>query len=157
MRQDFWKKYDETELTHSSVHHLMAIDSLKKQQGYARLVDVSNHLNISRASVSITVGKLKNKGFVAEDKNRFLNLSEKGAGIVNAVVSKRKVVETFFRTVLKLSDTMSEINACKIEHLLDEEAGNKLARFISFYQSGSKEAVSFRYALADYIENGAQP
>ena len=72
--KDVWKKFEQTELTHSSIHHLLAINSLLKENGYSRSVDVANHLNISRASVSITVNKLREKGFVTEDKNRFLGL-----------------------------------------------------------------------------------
>jgi len=154
MMQNFWKKYDEIELSHSSVHHLLAIDSLREQQGYARLVDVSNYLNISRASVSITIGKLKKKGFVEEDPNRFLRLSDKGADIVSSVLTKRKIVEKFFRVVLNLPDNIPEINACKIEHLLDVETGSKLARFVNFYQSDANEANKFRRALERHLKNG---
>jgi DtxR family Mn-dependent transcriptional regulator len=152
--QVFWKKFDETELSHSSVHHLLAINSLREQLGYARLVDVSNHLNISRASVSITIGKLKSKGFVDEDQNRFLNLSDRGLHVVNSILAKRKAVKEFFRTVLKLPENMAEINACKIEHLLDEEAGDRLARFIACYRSDSPEAHNFRREFEAYLTSG---
>jgi DtxR family Mn-dependent transcriptional regulator len=156
MMQDFWKAFDETELSHSSVHHLLAIDSLKKQQGYARLVDVSNHLKISRASVSITIGKLRDKGFVNEDRNRFLKLSGKGAEVVNSVLAKRYITKEFFHIVLKLSEKISEINACKIEHLLDEETGARLQSFIDYYRSDSDDARAFRTNLSRYIENSPQ-
>ena len=155
MLQNYWKKFDEAELTHSSVHHLLAINSLKNEQGYARLVDVSKHLNISRASVSITIGKLKSKGFVAEDHNKFLNLSQKGATVVDSVLERRKVVENFFSRILKLRETTSEINACKIEHLLDEEAAEKMSIFLRFYFSDNQDARDFRNAFERYLTNGA--
>lgn len=156
MMQDFWNAFKETELSHSSVHHLLAIDSLRKQQGYARLVDVSNHLKISRASVSITIGKLRDKGFVTEDRNRFLNLSGKGTEVVNTVLAKRYIAKEFFRVVLKLQEKISEINACKIEHLLDVETGERLRKFIDYYRSDSPDAQSFRTGLDRYFENGPQ-
>jgi DtxR family Mn-dependent transcriptional regulator len=142
--KDVWKKYDETELTHSSVHHLVAINTLLKENGYARSVDIANHLNISRASVSITINKLKDKGFIAEDKNKFLQLSKKGSSIVNSVLSKRKIIDLFFTKVLALSPDESEINACKTEHLISEHAGRKLISLLGFFLSDQKEAVNFR-------------
>jgi len=142
--KDVWKKYDQTELTHSSVHHLLAIKTLRKENGYARSVDIANHLNISRASVSITVNKLKEKGFIAEDKNKFLQLSKKGNSIVNSVLSKRRIIELFFTKVLELSPDESEINACKTEHLISEPAGRKLISFMGFFLSDQKDAVKFR-------------
>jgi DtxR family Mn-dependent transcriptional regulator len=142
--KDVWKNFDKTELTHSSIHHLLAINNLLKENGYSRAVDVSNYLNISRASVSITVNKLKDKGFVEEDKNRFLNLSEKGTYLVNSVLSKRRVVEQFFKEVLALSNAEA---ACKVEHLLSEPTGRKLISFMGYYLSQQPAASQFRKGL----------
>jgi len=145
--KDVWKKFEQTELSHSSIHHLLAINSLFKENGYSRSVDVSNHLNISRASVSITVTKLKEKGFVREDKNRFLRLSKKGRDLVNSVLSKRRIVEQFFREVLDLSSQEAEVEACKVEHLLSEPTGKKLISFMGYYLSGQPDVVKFRKGL----------
>ncbi|TFH01274.1 MAG: metal-dependent transcriptional regulator [Calditrichales bacterium] len=148
--KDVWKKFDETALTHSSIHHLLAIKNLIKENGYSRAVDISNHLNISRASVSITVTKLKDKGFVREDKNRFLILSSKGERLVNSVMSKRRVVEQFFAEVLDLPTQEAEVEACKIEHLLSEPTGKRLISFMGYYLSGQQEVVRFRDGLRSF-------
>ena len=145
--KDIWKKFDETELSHSSIHHLLAINNLLKENGYSRSVDISNYLNISRASVSITVSKLKDKGFIEEDKNRFLNLSKKGRYLVNSVLAKRRVVAQFFKEVLNLSESEAEIEACKVEHLLSEPTGRKLLSFMGFYLSQQPAASRFREGL----------
>ena len=145
--KDIWKKFDETELTHSSVHHLLAINNLLQQNGYSRAVDISNYLNISRSSVSVTVNKLKGKGFVKEDRNRFLNLSEKGIQMVNSVLAKRRIVAQFFQEVLDLSASEAEIEACKVEHLLSEPTGQKLLSFMGFYLSQQPTACRFRKEL----------
>ena len=148
--KDVWKKFDQSELTHSSIHHLLAVNTLLKQYGYARAVDIAGHLNISRASVSITMNKLKEKGFIREDKNRFLQLAKKGTYIVNSVLSKRRIIEQFFNQVLDLSQEESEINACKMEHLLSESAGKKLISFIGCYLSDHKDATNFRKRFKEF-------
>jgi DtxR family Mn-dependent transcriptional regulator len=148
--KDIWKRFEQTELTHSSVHHLLAINSLLRENGYSRSVDVANHLNISRASVSVTVTKLREKGFVQEDKNRFLSLSKKGAELVNSVLSKRRIVEKFFKEVLDLSSQEAEIEACKVEHLLSEPAGKKLISFMGYFLSTQTDAVKFREGLEKF-------
>jgi len=148
--KDIWKKFEETELTHSSVHHLLAVNDLFKQFGYARAVDIANFLNISRASVSITLNKLKEKGFIKEDPNRFLLLTKKGGKIVNSVLSKRRIIEQFFRQVLELSREEAEVNACKTEHLLSEVAGKKLLSFMGYYLSNAQAAVKFREGLHNF-------
>jgi len=148
--KDVWKKYDEMTLSHSSIHHLLAINNLIKDNGYSRSVDIANYLNISRSSVSITITKLKDKGFVQEDKNRFLHLSSKGNKLVNSVLSKRRVVEKFFREVLALSEAEAEVEACKVEHLLSEPTGKKLISFMGYYLSGQPEVYNFREGLKNF-------
>jgi Mn-dependent DtxR family transcriptional regulator len=148
--KDVWKKFEQTELTHSSIHHLLAINSLLKENGYSRSVDIANLLNISRASVSITTTKLKEKGFVSEDKNRFLSLSKKGKDLVNSVLSKRRIVEMFFREVLDLSSQEAEIEACKVEHLLSEPTGKKLISFMGYFLSGQPDVIKFKQGLETF-------
>ena len=148
--KELWKKYDEVELTQSSVHHLMAMHELLKKNGYVRGVDVANHLNISRSSVSITLKKLKLKGYISEDENRFFHFTEHGQELINGVLSKRRIIQMFFKNVLNLSDVLAEEEACKIEHLLDEQTGQKLMSFMGFYMSNETAADEFRKKFKDF-------
>jgi DtxR family Mn-dependent transcriptional regulator len=142
--KDVWKKFDETEPSHSSIHHLMAIYQLHKKNGYARGIDVAHFLNITRGSVSITLTRLKDKEYINEDENKFYCLTDEGQRIVNSVLSKRHILERFFTEVLQVPDEIAEIDACKIEHLLSNETGEKLICFLGYYLSGKLEAVNFR-------------
>jgi DtxR family Mn-dependent transcriptional regulator len=151
MIKDVWKKYDQAELQHSSVHHLLAIHILHKDFGYARAIDVSRYLELTRGSVSITLKKLREKGYVVEDQNKFLSLSDRGHELVNAVLSKRRLMETFFRDVLGLPPEIAEADACKIEHLLTQETSAKVLSFIGLYLADNKSAKAFRKAFARQI------
>lgn len=141
---EVWKKFDETELTHSSVHHLMAVYDLIKQNGYARAVDISRHLNLTRGSISVTLNKLKNKNYLEEDRNKFYRLTDKGKAFICAVLSKRQILKKFFREVLLLPEETAESDACKIEHLLSRETGEKLLTFLGYYFSENPEAINIR-------------
>ena len=115
--KELWKKFDEVEMTHSSVHHLMAIYELLKKNGYVRGVDVAKYLDISRSSVSITMKKLISRGYVVEDENKFYKFTSQGEELINSVLSKRHIIKMFFEEVLGLSEELAEEEACKIEHL----------------------------------------
>ncbi len=151
MIKDVWKKFDETELRHSSVHHLLAIHTLSVEQGYVRATDVASYLQLSRASVSITLKKLRDKGYIIEDRNKFLSLSEKGKELTTAVLSKRRLVETFFAQVLGVSPDIAEEEACKVEHLLTDTTSARLLTFIGLYLSDNSKAASFRKEFARYV------
>lgn len=145
-----WKKFEETEVTHSIAHYLMAIHELLKEYGYARAIDVARYLNLTRGSVSITLGKIRDRGLISEDHNKFLRLTEEGERIVNAVLSQRRTLIRFFTDVLHLHPEKAEIDACKIEHLLSHETGERLMTFLGFYLSEALEAVKFRDSFEQF-------
>ncbi len=151
MLKETWKKFDEIELTHSSVHHLMAMHQLLKRNGYVRGIDIARYLDISRSSVSITVHKLVKKGYIREDENKFYHFTDKGLELINNVLSKRRIIHLFFERVLNLPEDKAEEEACKIEHLLEEETGQKLMNFVGFFLSEQQEAKKFRKALESFI------
>lgn len=139
-----WKKFDEVELTHSSIHHLMAMHELLKKHGYVRGVDISKYLDISRSSVSITLRKLISRGYVTEDENKFYLFTERGEDLINSVLSKRNIIRLFFEHALKLEPEVAEAEACKIEHLLAENTGQRLMSFMGYYLSDDVSADGFR-------------
>lgn len=141
--KELWKRFDEVELTHSSVHHLMAMQELLKRNGYVRGVDIANYLNISRSSASITMRKLVNKGYIREDENKFYHFTSHGLDLVNGVLSKRRIIQLFFEKVLFLTPNLAEAEACKIEHLLNEQTGQKLISFMGYFLSGTNETKAF--------------
>lgn len=134
---DFWKKFEDSELTHSAVHHLMAVYELKKNRGYARGVDVSKYLDITRGSAFITLKNLLEKGFLEEDENKFYSLTEKGMEIVNNVLAIRSLFIRFFTEVLNLPEKIAEEEACKIEHLISIDTARRLMSFLGFYLNDS--------------------
>jgi len=147
---DVWKKFEENGLTHSSVHHLMAIFELLKSNGYARGIDVANYLDISRSSVSVTLHKLLAKGFIAEDDNKFFLLTDEGKEITNSVLTIRRIVKMFFKDVLNLPEEIAEEDACKVEHLLNHKTGENLFKFVTFYMSSDSASQEFRNKFKKY-------
>ncbi len=146
---EVWKEFDQNEISHSAAHHLMAISELLHQKGYARVTDVARHLGITRGSVSITLKALKERGLVREDENKFLQLSEEGKSLVQGIQSKRRVLIKFFQDVLGVDAESAEIDACKVEHLISHETGEKLLAFIKFLFSDDEKARSLLRAFRE--------
>ena len=129
---EVWKAFEKNSISHSAAHHLMTIYDLLDKNGYARVTDVAKSLEITRGSASITLKALKEKGFVREDENKFLRLSEEGERISHSIQSIKKIFEKFLVDVLRVAPKQAEVDACKIEHLLSRETGTKLLNFITF-------------------------
>ncbi|NIR49223.1 metal-dependent transcriptional regulator [candidate division KSB1 bacterium] len=150
-----WKEFEQNIVTHSAAHHLMAIAQLLYSKGYARVTDVARALGITRGSASITLKALKGKGYVKEDENRFLLLTEKGDRLSQSIHSTRKILIKFLQDVLQVNPEQAEIDACKVEHLISEETGDKLLSFLKFLFSKDFRSKSFLDAYWSY-ENVCQ-
>ncbi len=154
MFEDVWKSYEENELTHSAAHHLMAVHELRGEHGYARVSDIAQYLKITKGSVSSAMKHLKERGYVQEDHNRFLELTDKGMRVVWETETTRLVVQKFLSDALEMDEDDAEINACKVEHLISSDARGRLVAFLRFLFSRDDIAAefldAFRRALRDH-------
>ena len=141
---DSWKEFDTGVVTHSVSHYLAAIADLTEEHGYARVVDIARHLNITRGSVSLGLKPLKKRGLVLADRNRHLMLSDEGMRIVEQIRTRRRILTAFFEDVLGVNAEQADMDACKIEHLLSDEVCRRLDRFTDKY--GRQEAGARRSA-----------
>ena len=97
---DTWKEFEQNVISHSAAHHLMAIDDLVGRLGYARVSDIARQLNITRGSVSISLKPLKEAGLIVQDENRHLRLSASGQRLVDAVKTKRRLIQRLLTELL---------------------------------------------------------
>ena len=142
MSGETWKAFEGNPVTHSVAHHLMAIAELRTERGYARVTDVARQLGITRGSVSLTLKALRDKGWVVQDDNRFLQLSESGLGLVRAIRAKHAIIARFFAGVLGLPAEQATADACKIEHLLSHGAAMQMLRFMQTHGDPERPLVS---------------
>ena len=129
-KSSFWKNFDQNKITHSVTHYLFAIDTLNKEQGYARAVDLAKKLDITAWSCSTWLKWLLKKELIIEDENKFIKLTEEAKEIIDWIAKTRKTFIKFFHKELWISKEQSAINACKIEHLIDLEITKKLEKHI---------------------------
>ncbi|MEW6750051.1 MAG: metal-dependent transcriptional regulator [Candidatus Latescibacterota bacterium] len=143
MFEEVWRAYEANELTHSAAHYLMAVHQLRREHGYARVSDVAKHLQITKGSVSAAMKQLKERGYVQEDHNRFLELTADGCKVVQEVEATRLVVQKFLTEGLGMDEDDARIDACKVEHLLSSDARVRLVCFLRSLFSGERVSEAF--------------
>lgn len=144
---DVWKHFEDNVITHSAAHYLMAIDTLLRGQGYARVSDVARFLEVTTGSASISLKTLKQRGLVTEDSNRFLQLSPQGAAIAHKIQVNKQMLVSLLHQVLAVPHDIAEIDACKIEHLLSDETRERLRVFLSFMKGDDRLGEKLARAL----------
>lgn len=148
-----WKEFDQNVITHSAAHHLMAVDDLVSKYGYARVSDVARQLSITRGSVSISLKPMKEAGLILQDENRHLRLSEAGQRLVNAIKTKRLLIQRLLSDVLGVDEQQAEIDACKMEHLTSNATARQLVAFFRFIDSQERVARDFLRTWQDFDDS----
>ena len=139
-----WREFGNNKLSHSMAHYLMAIDTLRDELGYVRATDVAEMFEVSRGAASMALSQLKKRGWVTEDPNRFLLLSEQGKYAAGLVEQNYVVLSKFFEKVLSVDKNTAMVDACKMEHLMSIETGTRLLWFMRYLLSNEDLAVKLR-------------
>ena len=150
MINQVWKSFAANEISHSMAHYLTTLYTLREKRGYARVSDIAAELDVKKGSVSVQIKHLREKGFVLEDENRHLQLTEIGEAAAVQVLQNRQVCIQFLHNVLGVSEDIAETDACKIEHLLSPESTSQLVRLVDLLQSGDPDAENLLGRYQDF-------
>ena len=118
-------------LSASLEDYLEIICNYTETEKSVRAVDISKKLEISRATVSEALKKLANKGYINYGKYETISLTEFGKEIADKVVAKHIILQKFFENILGLSESEASLNACKIEHVITENAFDKITEIVN--------------------------
>ncbi len=149
--EKYWREFEENEITHSEAHYLLSIYSMTRHQNYKlRAVDLSKELNVSRNAVSLQLKKLIEKKLLRVSDANFILLTKKGISTIEKVANKRQTMIVFFSEVLGIDLGTATLDSCKIEHLLSDEAGEALLKFVQFLRSDRKVVYNFLKEFQHY-------
>ncbi|MCI6886514.1 MAG: metal-dependent transcriptional regulator [Lachnospiraceae bacterium] len=105
----------------SGENYLETILVLKEKAGSVRSVDVARALNFSKPSVSRAMGILREQGFITVEANGEICLTEAGSQKAEAIYSRHRLLTEFLLSVAGVTREVAEENACRMEHILDQE------------------------------------
>ena len=109
----------------SGEDYLEAILVLQKKSGIVRSVDLARHMGFSKPSISHAVGVLKNGGFLTVDEDGYLHLTEDGREVAEKIYERHQFF-TEQLVAVGVDRETAERDACRIEHVISEEAFEKL-------------------------------
>lgn len=109
--------------------YLEAILILQHKNGLVRSIDVAEHMNFSKPSISRAVKELKAKGLLTTDRNNFLHLTNTGQAIAEKIY-ERHCFFTEYLTKMGVNSKLAESDACKLEHVISDESFQKLKEAI---------------------------
>lgn len=129
--------------TESMEDYLECIAEIVKEQGFVRVTDVAERLDIRRASVSIMIKRLAELGYLNHVRYRGFTLTDRGAALAAAVRDRHETLTEFF-TLLGLPARSLASDVEGLEHHVSADTLQLLRRFIAFWKATPELADSYK-------------
>ena len=119
----------------SGENYLETILILEHENSTVRSIDIAKRLGVSKPSVSRAMGLLKQDGFITMADNGPIFLTQKGREKAEEIYTRHKILTSFLEKVSGVSHEQAEANACRIEHILDEDVFKGIQNFLITFEN----------------------
>jgi DtxR family transcriptional regulator, manganese transport regulator len=126
-------RYKRTREDHSrevAEDYVELIDSLLREKGEARAVDLAEKLGVSHVTVGKTIRRLQREGLVSSEPYRSIFLTDAGQKIAEHARERHALVLEFLRAV-GVPEQVADADAEGIEHHVSEETLEAMRRFVA--------------------------
>ena len=111
--------------TQSVEDYLESILMLSEKKEFARSIDVSQDLGVTKPSVSVAMKKLRERGMIIVDTDGHITLTDAGRDIAERVYSKHKLLTNLLLHIGVDKETAAD-EACLIEHVISDSTYDRL-------------------------------
>ena len=113
--------------------YLETIYVLSQKKAEVRSVDIAEHMNYSKPSVSRAVGQLKNQDYITVDERGGITLTEEGKSLAQKIFERHTVLSRVLMMLGVDEETAAE-DACKIEHVISDKSFETLKKHMEMQQ-----------------------
>ncbi len=124
------------ELKESGEMYLATVYVLTQERGAVRSVDVAKRMGFSGASVCRAMRLLQDGGYIYQNKNKHLLLTETGEALARMLCARHATLVSFLRTI-GVSESAAAEDACRLEHYLSDETFRAIGRLLDELTAGA--------------------
>ncbi len=103
---------------------------LEQANSIVRSIDIARKLSVSKPSVSRAMGLLRQDGYIDMADNGPIFLTEKGRTKATQIYHRHCILTEFLERIANVPRNQAEENACRIEHILDEEVFQGIQKYM---------------------------
>ena len=116
----------------SAENYLEAILMIKLKKGNVRSIDVVNHLNFTKPSVSVAMKNFREEGYINMDSEGSITLTEKGQEIAERIYERHQIIAKALMA-LGVDEATAYEDSCKIEHDISDLSFKKIKEHLDKY------------------------
>lgn len=134
----------EEKLTKNMEDYLEAIYILQRKHGVATITGLSEFLNVRKPSVNSALHFLSEKGLVNYQKYQKVTVTEYGDMYAKKIYHRHITLKNFLMEILNVEESKAEENACRMEHVIDEDIFTKVSNFLEFVIKSNISCVDIK-------------
>lgn len=123
----------------SGENYLETILMLKEKKGVVHSIDIARTLNFSKPSVSRAMSILRERGYITMNSSGEIELTDIGLTKAQDIYSRHQILTAFLKDIIGINAELAEENACRMEHILDQEVMDGIQRFMGHCAYGRNE------------------
>lgn len=120
---------EQNKISASLEDYIEAIHQISQEKQVVKAIDLSKRLEVKRSSVAEAIKNLQKRELVTYENNEIL-LTEKGLEIAKEVITRHTTLYNFFAKILNVDSEEAQLNACRVEHVITENAFKNLSKFV---------------------------
>ena len=110
--------------------YIETIYILTQNSDKVRSIDVCEHMGYSKPSVSRAIGILKRDGYITVDTSGYITLTDSGIEAAERIYERHTILTAFLEK-LGVSHETASSDACKMEHIISEEAFSAIKKSVN--------------------------
>jgi len=142
-------------LTRRLEDYLEAVWVLTQEQGVARVRDIAARTDVTMSSVTSALKQLARGGLVHYDPYQLVTLTARGESLAERIHDKHDALRGFLVEVLDLDPHTAEANACRMEHVVDDEVLHRLSLLARFLRQRCPEQDEWARRFGEYCRSQA--
>ena len=126
-------------MTDSLEEYLYAIYLLSSNNDGARVTDIANKMEVTKASTNNALNQLKEQGLINYEKYKNINLTKEGMVRAKYIERRHKLFRKFLEEIIKTDPHLVEEETEKLAHCISCHTAAKLEKFIEEYMKNFSE------------------
>ncbi len=119
--------------------YLKTILRLGRDNDTVRVKAIAEKMGITMPSVSEALRTLKTKGLVLHPSYGEVKLSARGKRLADGVNDRFEVLQRFLVEILQVDESVAELEACEIEHVVGKDTYQRLLIFLDYLANCPKD------------------
>ena len=122
-------------MTDSLEEYLYSIYALSKEGEGARVTDIANKMEVTKASTNNALNQLKEQGLINYEKNKNITLTKEGLARAKYIERRHELFRKFLKDIIKTDPHLVEQETERLAHCISCHTAAKLEKFIEEYMA----------------------